>query len=206
MKKNWFLLLCLLPLAIFAQHDIKIDLSYSRLMQDLTPFEYSNFRIGAGYSFTDWCIVGAFGSYGGHGGSVNYYEEGSYDHIEYEGTLKTRYFHYGVDVELHPVAVFFPDFHWIDPYCRGELGLRTTTEHYDPEYDGTLATPVRNDFLYGGSFGLAINPLKYFGVFYEYTIDNLNKRIVYHDANTVEQKSKPIHRFGISIHIPIIKK
>ena len=205
MKRQWLPLLCLFPMAVFAQHDIKIDLGYFRMMQQSTPFDFSSFRVGVGYSITDWCVAGAFGSYGGHSGNVNYYEAGSYDQVEYSGTLMERYYHYGVDVELHPVAAFFPDFHWIDPYCQGELGLRTTTEHYSPEYDGALATPIRNDFLYGGSLGLAINPLKYFGVFYECALDNLNKEIVYHDANTLEQKPKPIHRFGIIIRIPIVR-
>ena len=205
MKTQWLPLLCLLPMAVFAQHDLKIELGYSRLMQDLSPFEYSDLRVGAGYSFTDWCVAGAFGNYGGHSESVNYYEAGSYDHVEYQGTMTKRYYHYGVDVELHPLAVFFPDFHWVDPYCRVELGLRTVTERYEPDYEGALATPIRNDFLYGGSLGLAINPLKYFGIFYEFAIDNLNKRIVYHDANIVEQKPKPFHRFGINIRIQIIK-
>ena len=113
-------------------------------------------------------------------------------------------YHYGVDVELHPLAAFFPDFHWVDPYCRGELGLRTITERYTPQYEGYLAEPVRNDFLYGGSLGLAINPIKYFGVFYEYAFDNHNKTVI-SNGTSFESKAKPIHRFGINVRVPIVK-
>lgn len=204
MKRQWFLLFCLLPMVAFAQHDIKIDLGYSRMIHQLTPFDYSNFRMGVGYSITDWCMAGVFGSYGMHQGSVRYYSPGSYEIVEYEGTMTERDFHYGVDVELHPLAAFFPDFHWVDPYCRGELGLRTITKRYTPQYEGYLAEPVRNDFLYGGSLGLAINPIKYFGVFYEYAFDNHNKTVI-SNGTSFESKAKPIHRFGINVRIPIVK-
>ena len=89
-------------------------------------------------------------------------------------------------------------------YCHGELGLRTITERYTPEYDGFFAEPVHNDFLYGGGLGLAVNPSKYFGVFYEYAFDNLNKTVVNSGAS-YEFRTKPIHRFGINVRIPIVK-
>ena len=205
MKKHWILLLFMLPMtAAFAQHDLKIDLSYSRMMHKDCLWEYSNFRVGVGYEITDWCVVGVFGSYGGHQGSVRYFAPGSYEIVEYEGNMDERDYHYGVDVELHPLAAFFPNFHWVDPYCRGELGLRTITERYTPQYEGYSSEPIHSDFLYGGSLGLAINPIKYIGVFYEYAFDNLNKTVVSNGSSYV-YKTKPIHRFGINVRIPIVK-
>lgn len=205
MKKHWILFLFLLPVtAAFAQHDLKIDLGYSRMMHKDCLWEYSDFRIGAGCEITDWCVAGVFGSYGRHQGSVRYFAPGSYEIVEYEGTMDERDYHYGVEVELHPLAVFFPDFHWADPYCRGELGLRTITERYTPQYEGCSSEPIHSDFLYGGSLGLAINPIKYIGVFYEYAFDNLNKTVVSNGSSYV-YKTKPIHRFGINVRIPIVK-
>lgn len=205
MKKHWILFLFLLPVtAAFAQHDLKIDLGYSRMMHKDCLWEYSDFRFGVGYEITDWCVVGVFGSYGGHQGSVRYFAPGSYEIVEYEGNMDERDYHYGVDVELHPLAAFFPNFHWVDPYCRGELGLRTITERYTPQYEGYSSEPIHSDFLYGGSLGLAINPIKYIGVFYEYAFDNLNKTVVSNGSSYV-YKTKPIHRFGINVRIPIVK-
>lgn len=205
MKKHWILFLFLLPVtAAFAQHDLKIDLSYSRMMHKDCLWEYSDFRIGAGYEITDWCVAGVFGSYGRHQGSVRYFAPGSYEIVEYEGNMDERDYHYGVDVELHPLAALFPNFHWVDPYCRGELGLRTITERYTPQYEGYSSEPIHSDFLYGGSLGLAINPIKYIGVFYEYAFDNLNKTVVSNGSSYV-YKTKPIHRFGINVRIPIVK-
>ena len=190
--------------AAFAQHDLKIDLGYSQMMHKDCLWEYSVFRVGVGYEITDWCVVGVFGSYGGHQGSVRYFAPGSYEIVEYEGNMDERDYHYGVDVELHPLAAFFPNFHWVDPYCRGELGLRTITEQYTPQYEGYSSEPIHSDFLYGGSLGLAINPIKYIGVFYEYAFDNLNKTVVSNGSSYV-YKTKPIHRFGINVRIPIVK-
>ncbi|MBQ7551140.1 MAG: hypothetical protein IJT04_06405, partial [Bacteroidales bacterium] len=63
--------------------------------------------------------------------------------------------------------------------------------------------PVRNSFLYGGSVGLAINPSKYFGVFYELAFDNLNKE---YKPKTDEIKTKALHRFGLNVRFPGPKK
>jgi len=93
--------------------------------------------------------------------------------------------------------------YFVDIYCRGELGMRTVTEQYKLDYDGPSAEPVRNSFLYGGSVGLAINPSKYFGIFYELTFDNLNKE---YKPKIGEIKTKAIHRFGLNVRFPGPKK
>ena len=205
MKIYWFWVFCFLPItAVFAQQDLKIDLGYSRMVHKDCLWDYSDFRVGAAYEITDWCVSGVFCSYGRHQGSVRYFAPGSYEIVEYEGNMTEYDYHYGVDVELYPLAAFFPDFQWVEPYCRGELGLRTITERYTPQYEGLFAEPIHSDFLYGGSLGLAINPIKYIGVFYEYAFDNLNKTVV-SNGSSFDYKTKPIHRFGINVRIPIVK-
>ncbi len=205
MRKITLLLILLLSaIGLFAQHDLKIGFSSSRLAQTYVFFDDQDFRVKAGYGIVDWCFVGVFGSRAGHESNVTYNEPGYTDSVAYVGKMAKSYFHYGLEVELHPLAYFFPDFHWFDPYCHGELGLRTITERYTPEYEGFFAEPVHNDFLYGGGLGLAVNPSKYFGVFYEYAFDNVNKTVV-NIGSSYEIKTKPIHRFGINVRIPIVK-
>ena len=216
MRKNVFLLaFVLLPWMAFAQSmdesfnkgNFKIDLSYSNLMQMVFKQDnYPDFRVGVGYGLTDWCVAGVFGSFGFHnfnlsvsgehlvGDSVVYVEQDAFD-----GKVTECYYHYGLTVELHPVAIWMPTFQWIDPYCRGELGFRTLKWHYQPSYNGSLAMPVSNELLYGGSVGIAINPSRNFGFFYEFAIDNLNKSVFYDAEGAEVLKTKPIHRFGLNV-------
>ena len=222
MNKRFYLLaLLLLPCIAFAQTNLpftslkpfnkgnfKIDASYSRMMQKVPFSDYPDFRVGVGYGITNWCVVGVFGSFGTHEGFVQIGStvqdaDTTYNQVLFEGTQIERYYHYGIDAELHPLTLLLPNFYFVDIYCRGELGMRTVTEQYKPDYDGPSAEPVRNNFLYGGSIGLAINPSKYFGVFYELAFDNLNKE---YKPKTDEIKTKAIHRFGLNVRFPGPKK
>ena len=192
----------------FNKGDFKIDASYSRMMQKVPFSDYPDFRVGVGYGITNWCVVGVFGSFGTHEGFVQIGStvqdaDTTYNQVLFEGTQIERYYHYGIDAELHPLTLLLPNFYFVDIYCRGELGMRTVTEQYKPDYNGPSAEPVRNSFLYGGSVGLAINPSKYFGVFYELAFDNLNKE---YKPKTDEIKTKAIHRFGINVRFPGPKK
>ena len=126
-----------------------------------------------------------------------------YEPLLFDGKMIERYYHYGIDAELHPLTLLLPNFYFVDVYCRGELGMRTVTEQYKPDYNGPSAEPVRNSFLYGGSVGVAVNPSKYFGVFYELAFDNLNKE---YKPKTDEIKTKAIHRFGLNVRFPGPKK
>ena len=192
----------------FNKGNFKIDASYSRMMQKVPFSDYPDFRVGVGYGITNWCVVGVFGSFGTHEGFVQIGStvqdaDTTYNQVLFEGTQIERYYHYGIDAELHPLTLLLPNFYFVDVYCRGELGMRTVTEQYKPDYDGPSAEPVRNSFLYGGSVGLAINPSKYFGVFYEFAFDNLNKE---YKPKTDEIKTKAIHRFGLNVRFPGPKK
>ena len=222
MRKNIFILAFMLLCSMgFAQSNLpftslkpfnkgnfKIDASYSRMMQKVPFSDYPDFRVGVGYGITNWCVVGVFGSFGTHEGFVQIGStvqdaDTTYNQVLFEGTQIERYYHYGIDAELHPLTLLLPNFYFVDVYCRGELGMRTVTEQYKPDYDGPSAEPVRNSFLYGGSVGLAINPSKYFGVFYELAFDNLNKE---YKPKTDEIKTKAIHRFGLNVRFPGPKK
>ena len=194
----------------FNKGNFKIDASYSRMMQKVPFSDYPDFRVGVGYGITNWCVVGAFGSFGTHeslmkigGGTMYNGTDTIYEPLLFDGKMIERYYHYGIDAELHPLTLLLPNFYFVDIYCRGELGMRTVTEQYKPDYDGPSAEPVRNNFLYGGSVGLAINPSKYFGVFYELAFDNLNKE---YKPKTDEIKTKAIHRFGLNVRFPGPKK
>ena len=222
MRKNIFILAFMLLCSMgFAQSNLpftslkpfnkgnfKIDASYSRMMQKVPISDYPDFRVGVGYGITNWCVVGVFGSFGTHEGFVQIGStvqdaDTTYNQVLFEGTQIERYYHYGIDAELHPLTLLLPNFYFVDVYCRGELGMRTVTEQYKPAYDGPSAEPVRNSFLYGGSVGLAINPSKYFGVFYELAFDNLNKE---YKPKIGEIKAKAFHRFGINVRFPGPKK
>jgi hypothetical protein len=229
MNKRFYLLaLLLLPCMAFAQTDLpftslkpfnkgnfKIDVSYSRLMQRYPSFDYPDFRVDVGYGITNWCVAGVFGSFGSNkglmtvGGGYSIHDaDTTYQPVVFDGTHIVRYFHYGIDVELHPLSLLLPNFYFIDMYCRGELGMRTVQDHYIPDYQDPDYTDITdrfsNDFLYGGSVGVAVNPSKYFGVFYELAYDNLNKKII--DYNNDIQKPKAIHRFGLNVRFPGPKK
>ena len=187
----------------FNKGNFKIDLSYSSLMQRSMLNRYPDFRVAAGYGFSDWCVAGIFGSFGIYNYHVSVSDIQSYQMI-YEGNISDHYLHYGIQAELHPMSAFLPNFYWIDPYCRVELGMRSVIGHHDPEYnDNSIFEPNSNDFLYGGSVGLAINPSRYFGVFYELAFDNLNKEL---NLNKDETKTKPIHRFGLNVRFGGPKK
>ena len=198
MRKSVYLLaLLLLSCTAFAQTNLpftslkpfnkgnfKIDASYSRMMQNYTSLYYPDFRVDIGYGITNWCVVGVFGSFG-----------------IYENNWLTI----GGGYSVHDTdTILLPNFYFIDMYCRGELGMRTVTEQYIPDYDADYIDPVHNDFLIDGSLGVAINPSKYFGIFYEYAYDNLNKKTINYSTGT--KKTQPIHRFGLNVRFGGPKK
>ena len=141
MRKNIFILAFMLLCSMgFAQSNLpftslkpfnkgnfKIDASYSRMMQKVPISDYPDFRFGVGYGITNWCVVGVFGSFGTHEGFVQIGStvqdaDTTYNQVLFEGTQIERYYHYGIDAELHPLTLLLPNFYFVDVYCRGELG------------------------------------------------------------------------------------
>ena len=227
MRKHIYLLaLLFLPCIAFAQTNLpftslkpfnkgnfKIDVSYSRLQQKHPSHDYPDFRVGVGYGITNWCVVGIFGSFGTHesfmtvgGGYSVQGADTTYHPVVFDGTNIERYYHYGINAELHPLSLWLPNFYFIDIYCRGELGMRTIADRYIPDYQdpdlNDITDRFYNDFLIGGSVGVAVNPSKYFGFFYEYAFDNLNKKGYYLDALKIQS----IHRWGFNVRFPGPKK
>ena len=223
MRKSFYLLaFLLLSCTAFAQSkmpftslkpfnkgNFKIDASYSKLQQIHPSFDYPDLRVGVGYGITNWCVVGVFGSYGNFkslttvgGGWTVQGTDTIYHPVAYEGKYIQHYFHYGIDAELHPLSLLLPNFYFVDVYCRGELGMRTVWDQYIPEYDDNSRHTL-NNFLIGGSVGIAINPSRYFGLFYELGYDNLNKQAADYYA---ERKAKSYHRFGINVRFGGPKK
>ena len=228
MKKRILLAIMLLPCMAFAQSDLpftslkpfnkgnfKIDVSYSRMMQKqiYASADYPDFRVDIGYGITNWCVVGVFGSYGSNksfvitGGEIVQDDTVSYTNPVVWDEQIYRYYHYGIDAELHPLSLLLPNFYFFDVYCRGELGMRTIADRYVPNYQdpdlNDITNRFYNDFLIGGSVGVAVNPSKYFGIFYEYAFDNLNKK---YDPKTGETKANAIHRWGFNVRFPGPKK
>jgi hypothetical protein len=194
----------------FNKGNFKIDVNYSRLQQKRPSFYYSDFRGGAGYGITDWCVVGVFGSFGMNkvfvitGGETVLDDTVSYIIPAVLDSQIDRYFRYGLQAEVHPLSVFWPSFYFVDLYLRGELGMRTISEKYIPENGKPYVDRAKNNFLYGGSVGLAINPSRYFGLFYEMAYDNLNKKT--NDPTIGSQKPKRIQRFGLNVRFGGPKK
>ena len=192
----------------FNKGNVKMDIGYSWMMRNRLTIGYPEFRIGVGYGVTNWCVVGVFGSFGTKTEQLTI--TGEYDTISntsinhFEGQWTEHFFRYGITAEFHPLSIFLPHYYIFDVYCRGELGMRTVTDHYEPEFDNPYSKPVHSGFLYGASIGLAINPSKYCGVFYELCYDNFNHE--YANIQTGETKPKPFHRFGLNVRFPGPKK
>lgn len=72
-------------------------------------------------------------------------------------------------------------------------------DNLSPDYN----TPSINKPYIAGGFGLAINPSKYFGFFYERTISSLKPDTFYDNASN---KLHPYNRFGINIRFGGPKK
>lgn len=228
MRKNIFILafmlLCSMAFAQNKMHfisetpinkgNIVFNVGYEKQPKDNRRHEAPKICLNAGYSFTDWLGAGPYVDFGrnfGHtvmfigdkneqGVAVNVYS------LEYH----SNYLAYGLHVELHPIPLLFPSFYFIDIYAVARAGI----QHYicgiknewghDPlqtRESGSLKNAA-SPYVAGG-WGMAVNPFKHFGVFYEGTYNTLTD---FYPIKPSSIKKHLYHRFGINIRFGGPKK
>ena len=148
----------------------------------------------AGYSVSDWCIIGLYSDYG---------KDFTTNILVTDGNVfqyTCNYLYYGIHTEFHPIALLFPGFYLVDGYAILRTGMHhficdiVSEEGYNPNQE-YLTDMLKNTTSPNVScgFGFAINPSKYFGLFYEGTITSLE----YRD----QDRFYLFNRFGINCRI-----
>ena len=162
--------------------------------------------MSAGYGFTDWCVAGLYADYGRDFSAYVAYRVGDY-WCQYH----SNYLAYGIHGELHPIAPLLPGFYFLDVYAL----LRAGMHHYicdvvdemggnDPFQEREMGSlkNAASPYIAGG-WGVAVNPSKYFGVFYERTYNTLSD---YYPITSISLKHHLYHRFGLNIRFGGPKK
>lgn len=169
----------------------------------------------AGYGFTDWCVAGLYANYGSdfmgyHAYSISGKDENGAPISLYWLEFNSNYLEYGTHAEFHPVNLMLPQFYFVDVYAIVRVGMHhficdiISETGYDEVHEtesGSLknsATP----YLVGG-WGVAINPSRYFGFFYERTHNTLTD---FYEVSTPSLKHHLYHRFGFNIRFGGPKK
>ncbi len=173
--------------------NIILNLGYERD----TYNDVSKFCLSAGYGFTDWCVAGIYTEYSTNTSMISI---GGDDLHPY----RNHFVYYGLHNELHPIPLLLPGFYFIDVYSILRVGMHHQICMYEednlsPDYN----TPSINKPYIAGGIGLAINPSKYFGFFYERTFSSLKPNTFHENANN---KLRPYNRFGINIRFGGPKK
>ena len=220
MKKRFYLLaILLLPCMAFAQSklpftsskpfnkgNIVLNMGYEKQPEFGLRGRAPKICLSAGYGFTNWCVAGFYADYG-----RDFFSYAAYGTDDYWCQFHSNYLAYGIHTELHPIAPLLPGFYFLDVYALVRAGMH----HYicsvvseeggeDPlqaRVSGTLKNSV-TPYISGG-WGMAINPSKYFGVFYERTYNTLP---VNHIISSESPKHHLYHRFGLNIRFGGPKK
>ncbi|MBO7618277.1 MAG: hypothetical protein J6T22_13885 [Bacteroidales bacterium] len=229
MRKGFYLLaLLLLSCMAFAQTNlpftslkpinkdkIVLHLGYEKQPESGLHNEAPKICLSAGYGFTNWCVAGFYADFGrdfmsyralGLTGRDENGEPIDVYWLEYH----SNYLAYGAHAELHPVALLLPNFYFLDVYALVRAGLH----HYfcsvvsETGYDESHITEtgdLKNSAIpyLAGGWGVAINPSKYFGFFYERTYNSLT------DHHLVASSSLRHHlyqRLGLNIRFGGPKK
>lgn len=177
----------------YNNENIIIRLGYERQPDDTPGNDLAKYCLSIGYGFTDWCEAGLYGCFGTKRSMI----------LENNQlyAFRKHFFMYGLHNEIHPISFFMPGFYFIDAYTIVRVGLSHQIIKYEeddlpPDYyyfNHNTCTP----YLAGG-FGIAVNPSRHFGLFYErtYTSLNTNNNKWRHEFN----------RFGINIRFGGPKK
>ncbi len=205
-KRIYLLVFLLLPCLAFAQSNLPFTslkpLNKGNIILNLgyerdTYNDVSKFCLSAGYGFTDWCVAGIYTEYSTNTSMISI---GGDDLHPY----RNHFVYYGLHNELHPIPLVLPGFYFIDVYSILRVGMHHQICIYEednlsPDYN----TPSINKPYIAGGIGLAINPSKYFGFFYERTYSSLKPNTFHENASN---KLRPYNRFGINIRFGGPKK
>ena len=192
-------------LAVFGQNTVKLTSS--------KPFNKGNFvlnlgyeshRYGGygmttpkccfevGYGFFDWCVAGLYSEYGSHESMTAYGQDQMHVYNEH-------FVFYGLHNELHPIAVFLPSFYFVDLYTIIRVGMFHKVvrfEEKDLPQDYYVGHSNASEAYCSGGWGIALNPSRYFGLFYERTYTSLGQ-----NTHGVSEGGKHhlYHRFGLNV-------
>lgn len=160
----------------------------------------SKLCFGVGYGFLDWCVAGVYADYG-----RDFMANVGISIGDYWCQYHSNYLSYGIHTELHPIAPLWPGFFFFDVYALFRVGMHhfvcdiVSEENYNP-YQGYLINMLANTTspYVSCGYGFAINPSKYFGLFYEGSITSLKYR--------GQDRFYLFNRFGINLRINGPKK
>lgn len=226
-KRIFFILFLLFPCMAFAQGkmhfisekpinrgNIALNVGYEKQPRNNLRGEAPKICFNAGYGFTDWCVAGLYADFGRSFGyeatSVSGKDETGQVVDVYSLEYHSNYLAYGLYAELHPLAPLMPGFYLFDVYALARAGIHhyicgvVSEEGYDPFQERVEGSLKNAGQLYvAGGWGVAINPSKHFGFFYEGTYSTLNN---IYPTSIGSLKKHLYHRFGINVRFPGPKK
>lgn len=205
-KRRFLFVLLLLPCMIFAQGQAKpfnkgnvaINLGYERHIPDAS-FGVPKGCLEIGYGFTDWCVAGLYAEYGTFENRVGLWSGSLHSYQQH-------FIFYGAYNKCHPVSLLLPNFYFFDLYSVLRFGLYHSIAVFEEDdinpTDYLLHYNTCEPYLAGG-WGVAINPSRYFGFFYERTHNTLTD---FYEVSTPSLKHHLYHRFGINVRFGGPKK
>lgn len=191
-----------------------LSLGYEKQPENNVRSEAPKLCLDIGYGFTDWCVAGLYANYGRSFG----YEATSVCNKNDAGQMvdvygmeyRSNYLEYGAQAKLHPLSPLLPGFYLIDVYALVRVGMHhylcsVLNEWGDDSFREWCPSELKNTGLpcVAGGCGVAVNPSKHFGLFYELAYNNIDKE--YNSAEG-KMKAKSIHRFGLNIRFGGPKK
>ena len=198
----------------FNKSSFILKVGYEKKLENDYRIEAPKLCLSAGYGFTDGFIAGLYVDFGRSFNSATLFvgeknEQGDVITV-YELKYHSNYLSYGIHTSLHPISLFAPKFYYFDFYAVIRAGMHhficgvENEWGYDPTHIRSSGSLKNEATIYlAGGAGVAINPSRYFGFFYELAFDNQNKK---NDPKTQEMRTTAIHRFGINVRFGGPKK
>lgn len=170
--------------------ETKLNYSMQSMETEVFSQTHSNYGIELNYRVTELFNGGLFVDYG------RYYYSICGNGNPTDTNTTDRQYKYGINAEIHPFAVLFPNLKHIDIYADAKFGMNSYTSSFWEN---------QHKFLFGGSLGINLNISKYFGVFYERCYDNINKKCIFTEFS-YNLKTAGFNRFGLNIRFNGPKK